>query len=439
MARLPDKEIKRRVRAYEKYLKKGATPTNKPNPNKQAATSLAATELNLSRVQLAAAIKEAARRGFPANHDLYTVAKGSEQDVDLPLPEKQRMSDKISELEERLRSTTRLLNHQEDVERIAMGLKDYPLEPPKWTHVLGQGSKKREVPTLFTSDFQFGEVVDLEEMDGINEYDVSIACKRYDRLLKSSVDLCLTHTANPNFPGFLYLRGGDAISGAIHPELMETDELTPPEAVVQLAQYEIAGIELLAEKFGRVHVVSIPGNHGRITLKPRHKKYSALNWESMITAMIELWFQAKRDDRVTFYTPKSGDAYFPIWGMRFLMTHGDRIGTRGGQGFIGPIATISRGFAKIRRQYQQWNKQLDVILTGHYHTSCMPPGGMGNGSLIGYNEFARDFRCDPEPPCQWLFMVHPEWGITQRREIYVDKPRIMTPGSDMWTAVPDIG
>ena len=358
-----------------------------------------------------------------------------EQDAKVTLSERQRMTDRIAQLQSDLKAALKKVNANEDIERQAMGFKDYPFDIPKWTLAPLKKDQHQEVPVLFTSDFQFGEVIDLDEMDGLNEYDVEIACARYESLIQKTVDLCFNFTARPNFPGLIYMRGGDAISGSIHDELAETDELTPPQAVVALAQVEIAGIEMLAEHFGRVHVISIPGNHDRSTKgKPRAKKYVANSYENMLSAMLQMWFDAKKDRRVTFFTPKSGDAYFPIWDWKCLLTHGDRMGTGGGMGFMGPIAPIVRGHQKIRQTYQQQNQRLDFIFNGHYHTACEVPGGLANGTLAGYNEYARKIRAMPDSPSQWLFAMHPEWGMTWRRKIYVESPAPITDAP--WTAVP---
>lgn len=358
-----------------------------------------------------------------------------EENQDLSKTERQRFLDAITGLKKELKTANQSINKNEDIERLAMGFKKHPLIVPKWTLTPIKETHYQEVPVLFTSDFQFGEVIDLDEMDGLNEYSVDIACGRYETLIQKTVDLCFNFTANPNFPGIIYMRGGDAISGAIHEELAETDELTPPQSVVALAQVEIAGIEMLAEHFGRVHVISIPGNHDRSTKgKPRAKKYVANSYENMLSAMLQMWFEAKKDKRLSFFTPKSGDAYFPIWGWKCLLTHGDRMGTGGGQGFGGPIFPIARGHAKIRQTYQQQNQQLDFIFNGHYHTPCEVTGGLANGTLAGYNEFARKIRAVPEAPSQWLFAMHPEWGMTWRRKIYVESPGPVTDSA--WTAVP---
>jgi hypothetical protein len=50
---------------------------------------------------------------------------------------------------------------------------------------------------------------------------------------------------------------------------------------------------------------------------------------------------------------------------------------------------------------------------GHWHTYLALSDVIVNGSLKGYDEYARlAMRAPYEPPIQALFFVHPEHGIT---------------------------
>lgn len=379
-----------------------------------SATSEAARTLGISRSTLAGRIVSAQR--------LYGLTPiDAPQSTPEPAQPRQirREQDSMSALKSRLREAERELLEADDIRAIAFGLARTPVDPPSWTTKPSKGKKQQETPVLFTSDFQWGETIRADEMDGINEYNVEIATRRYRALIDKTIDLCFEHTANPSYPGLYYLRGGDSISGAIHEELSDTDELKPNPSVKSLAEQEIAGIKKLADAFGKVHVVSVPGNHGRTTKKPRSKLYADTNNDDLLSWFIEMYFKASGDKRVSFVTPRSGDAYFSIGRLKFLLTHGDRIGTRGGTGFIGPAATILRGVHKTRQQYHQIGKHIDYALMGHFHVPMMLSHVMVNGSLSGFSEYAKTLRVEPEPPSQTLFHVHPEKGITTYRQIYV--------------------
>lgn len=278
-----------------------------------------------------------------------------------------------------------------------------------------------KIPVLFTSDFQCGEVIKGEEIDGMNSYNSEIFAERYDTLITKTIQHVRNNIGSAQVPGIFYLRGGDAISGGIHAELKDTDDLSSIPAICFLHKKEVEGIKRLKAEFGTVKVISIPGNHGRLMgpwgLKPRSKGYVETNLETLLACWLASTFEG--DPNVEFYTPASGDAYFDVLGWKFLMAHGDRMGSRGGQGFVGPAATIARGHQKLFQNWSASNKHVDYILTGHLHTSLKLQRGFANGSLAGFGEFARDIQALPDAAKQWLFIVTEGEGIEQFFEVVV--------------------
>lgn len=337
--------------------------------------------------------------------------------------ERQRFRDQIARLSAELKQARRDLNLTDDLRAGVFKLASQPIDPPAWSVKPKASSSGPGVPLLFCSDFQWGEVISSRELDGINEFNRDIASRRYKRLIERTIDLSTQHMVRPKYPGIVVVRGGDMISGDIHDELRKTNDLQSIPAAIDLIEHECAGLRQLAEVFGQVWVVSIPGNHGRVTVKPESKRYVETNYDYLIACMIEREFRA--DKRLSFHTPLSGDALFSVMGYRFLATHGDRVGSRGGQGFIGPAATIARGMKKVADGYAALGQTFDYQLFGHFHTALELELGWSNGSLPGYSEYARDFRATPKPPIQWLLFVHPKWGVTCRWPILLEhRPKL---------------
>jgi hypothetical protein len=302
------------------------------------------------------------------------------------------------------------------IRREIFKLADADPSPPDWTIKDRSTHKKRQlIPILLTSDFQWGEKIVKAEMDGINEYNPAIAKSRYRELITATIDISNNYLSQGSYPGIVYLRGGDTISGDIHEELKLTNSLTSVMQVYDVVNEEARGIELLADNFGQVMVGSVSGNHGRTTIKPMSKSYSETNYDYLVSLFLEKFF--RHDKRVKFFTPISGDFYFKVYGHRGLLTHGDRIGSSGGQGFIGPAATILRGVKKTRDEYQSLGKPVDTVYLGHFHTAMHLTHCVANGSLPGYSEYARRFRMPPEPPSQSLIYIDPKFGIDHIRQI----------------------
>ncbi len=150
-------------------------------------------------------------------------------------------------------------------------------DPVPWVFPNKVRGKSEHMPYLLTSDFQVGEVVRKEETEHGYGFDVDIFKRRYQRMIKTSIYLAREHVGPGwTYPGFIYARGGDPISGGIHTELRETDSLTAPEAARVCAEVECQGILTLAEEFGNVFVPCVGhSNHSRITFKPQSKRARA--------------------------------------------------------------------------------------------------------------------------------------------------------------------
>jgi len=330
-----------------------------------------------------------------------------------------RLQNQVAELKARAKAAEERLIAAEDERDNLLRLKATPIEPVEWLAAPAIQKRTHLTPILFSSDFQLGEVIQAAEIDGMNAYNVDIFDERYHKLIESSIDLATHHTGASDYPGIIYLRGGDAISGGIHLELQDTDELSSIPAIRHLVRQEKAGIRRLKDRFGRVRVISIPGNHGRTTMKPRGKGYVGHSYETAATWWLQESFD--NDPTIEFVSPASGDAFFKVYGWKCLLAHGDRMGSRGGAGFVGPSATIARGQQKLFQNWAATGRMPDLILTGHLHTSLKTPWGYANGSVAGYSEYARDIQARPDAAKQWLLFAHEKRCISQAFEVQLSE------------------
>lgn len=289
--------------------------------------------------------------------------------------------------------------------------------PADWTLKTRQGKKTEHMPVLLVSDAQIGEVIDPTETEYGRGYSTPIFRERYRELISTTIHLATTHNSESwTYPGIIYIRGGDTISGAIHQELAETDDTTPLEGVQVAFEEEAAGIAHLADAFGKVEVKSVSGgNHDRNTLKRQSKKRVQHSYDSLVDFMLAHHF--RNDKRITFQLTKSPDVVFPIYGFNALATHGDNIGSGGGTGFIGPVANIAKGVQKIIMEQQALGRRIDHTFLGHFHVFHHCSVFTANGSFPGYSEFAKSFRMRPEPPMQSLQFWHEKHGCVSIRAV----------------------
>jgi hypothetical protein len=323
--------------------------------------------------------------------------------------------------QKRCRATERELADAEHKVAELGGVVGQDTRPVDWL-LPDPGRPGRAVACCLVTDIHAGEVVSADETLNLGRYDLATAQARLRRYFGAAVEISGRWTADCEPVGALLMLGGDLISGDIHDELRMTNALTSHEQVAFVVEEVAAGIRHLKKAFGLVHVVSVPGNHGRTTVKPTAKLYARLSYDTLIAKMLADRFA--QDRCVSFQITPAPDAHIPVLGRAILLTHGDKMGTGGGQGFAGPMLPIVRGAKKVEAQQARANRRPDLICHGHYHSSGNPYGILANGSVPGYTEYGHGLRAALEPPQQWLFLMHAKWGLRERVEVQLEDPAI---------------
>ncbi len=296
-----------------------------------------------------------------------------------------------------------------------------PIDVPKWTNSKPKKSTGvTGVPTLMASDWHWGETVFPKQVNGVNEYNIEIAHRRAFRFFDTAIKLLTQHMVNPEYPGIVFILGGDMLSGDIHEELQDTNDIPVLPALLDLHGILIAGIEKLADQFGRVFLPCVTGNHGRNTRKMRAKHRNFTNFDWLLYNMLAKHFED--DSRITFLIPDGSDANYTVYGHRYCLTHGDQF--RGGDSMIGALGPITRGDHKKRSRNTQIDMSYDTLVMGHWHQLIQLNKIIVNGSLKGYDEYAYMSNFGFEPPQQALWIDHPKHGVTFRMGINVDDSQI---------------
>lgn len=331
-----------------------------------------------------------------------------------------------------IRSLTERLAAAEDHRASILGLSVEPAVPISKPMIRSkEGASGKQAIVLHLSDLHVGEVVQREEVAGVNTYDLPIAERRIGRLFNTASILSTTAwPRSDSAPHKVYiLLGGDLISGhGLHPEHSETDAGTAFQQVKWAANYISAGIlrlhlELLEhfKKPVEIETISVVGNHGRSTFgKPRTKLVTLQSYDTLVADLVEASLREYK--KIRHYQPRGFDAYFDCVGWPMLLTHGDRMGSGGGTGFIGPMATIIKGHRKIIDTEYRQRKPIYKVWSGHFHTTGLTPFGLANGSGIGYGEFARSIRADPEPAQQNFAVFHERYGMLRYHPIVMGSP-----------------
>jgi hypothetical protein len=366
---------------------------------------------------------------------LHYAERDAAEAVDKDAPAYKRDNVRLQDENARLRNEIKQLHRDnltaEEVRKTIFGLTEVSPKPPVWLLSGPSKSGVTGVPRTMWSDWHLGEVVSLAETNGVNEYNLQIAQDRIIRLVERTIDLCFHHMTNPKYPGIVVDLIGDIVSGDIHDELRETNETDLLPVVLWAVDRLIWALRTLADKFGRVYVVCVPGNHGRLTKKPHAKRYVYKNADWLIYNLLERHFKAVGDTRVDFYIPASGDALTRIFDVRYMSVHGDDLGVKGGDGIIGSIGPIMRGEIKVHGSSAQIGRDYDFLNMGHWHQELWLPRANVNNTLKGYDEYARRMlRAPASEPAQSLWFTHPSRGITARWGVRLDNSKKSNPNSE---------
>ena len=317
---------------------------------------------------------------------------------------------------------------RENIHKIAA----YDPDPPEWL-VRSKAGSNRGCPITIWSDWHYGEVVKRAQVGGVNEFNNRIAKERAKKLVTTTIDLAHNHMGNAkaSYPGVVICLGGDMLGGDIHDELSKTNDRTTQQSIEDLIDMMAAGIETMATHFGRAFVPCVVGNHGRSTkrMQAKDRVYTSHEWNAYCG--VARYF--KRSKNVQFLISESADCHFSVYGHRYMLTHGDSLGVKGGDGIIGALGPILRGTLKTHRSESQINQEFDTAIIGHWHQALWLPGVIVNNALKGYDEYARLFlRAPYSRPSQMLWFNHPTHGITARWEVYLEPPLEKGPQHNQW-------
>lgn len=342
---------------------------------------------------------------------------------------------KIKDLEAALRKSHVEAVQTEEVRQHYLGLSEYKPQAAPWK------SKALDlehgVPSLLLSDFHWMEKVNPDEIFGVNEYNHRVAIERLKKVIDKTIYLLkdkLNSSAAIPYPGIVVMLGGDMVSGTIHQELEITNEAGPMVMMVDCADHIAAGLRKLSEHFPLVYVVGVPGNHGRLNMKPMAKLNAVYNCDWGIYQLLERFLHdLVAEGKVVFNCPAARDLTFHVEGHPYRLTHGDQF--RGGDGIIGPLGPITRGDVKKRTMAMTLPtdaQDYKTLVLGHFHQLHMLHSRIINGSLKGYDEYALSNNFSWEPAQQALWLTHRRYGPNHFMPVFAQDPHQPSTGSTGW-------
>lgn len=322
---------------------------------------------------------------------------------------------KIRTLEDKLRNSQASYKHAiarlEEAERVADFLDafDDPRPAQPFTAKKSKGSPYCAIACA--SDWHLGEVIEKGQVNGLNEFNQEVAERRVKKFFTKIPEYVDRYA--PGIGMLAVWAGGDFISGHIHPDLSESNSISPTEECLWFRDLWSDGLATLLRRMPKTSII-IPtsiGNHGRTTPKMRVTTAAQTSFEQMTYKMLARdWVKEKR---VEWRISPGYHNIVPLLGRRVRFHHGDAIQYQGGIGGI----TIP-----VKKAIAQWNKgdRCDLDIFGHFHEHISGNGFVGNGCLVGYSPFSLKIKAEYQPPTQSFIVFDAKHGLRYPIPIFVD-------------------
>ena len=284
--------------------------------------------------------------------------------------------------------------------------------PPTWLSP-AKAKQGHGIVNLMLSDLHLDEVVFPAQMNNVNAYNRKIAAFRLERTFVKFVQQFRDYLTGIEYDGCAVWLGGDIFSGNIHEELKQTNETPIMASLDYWIDPMVAGLRMLADEFGRVHIPSVVGNHGRNTYKPIMKNRVEDNFDWLFARVLHRELRA--DQRFTWDIPLSADVIVSQYDTKILMTHGDQ--ARGGSGIAGIQTPLALMNFRKSKNYGAMDNPYDHLVLGHFHSYMTLPGLTVNGSLKGFDEYAAISNFSFQEPMQACWVTTPERGVTWQTSV----------------------
>ncbi len=273
--------------------------------------------------------------------------------------------------------------------------------------------KSQATALWLASDWHVAEKVTRGQTNGINQFTLAIAKARAEAFFRNGLRLTKMASHDVTVDTVVLALLGDFITGHLHLDAVENNNLPPVEETLFAQSLIVSGIEYILKNSAYKLVIPChSGNHGRTTKFSHFGSENGHSLEYFMYNSIANYF--RNEPRVNISIPEGSHSYIDIYGYRVRFLHGHDVKYGGGVGGI----TIP-----INKAIAQWDKIKTSSLTclGHFHQKFDGGNFIVNGSLIGYNAFALSIKASAERPQQQFVLIDKARGKTLVAPILLDE------------------
>jgi len=302
----------------------------------------------------------------------------------------------------------RIIELENDLQ-LAFRIKNTPIQAFAVKAITG---KKNEGTAICQwSDWHVDEVVKKEVVNGLNEYNPEIAKQRAAKLFENTIKLINTQRSSIDIHTLVVQLGGDFIGGYIHPELQQTNSMSPIEGIFFARNLLASGIEFIKKQgqFKKIIFVCNRGNHGRLTPKMQFNNDYSMNLETMLFRSLAESYQ---NESVSFVIEESDCSYLSVYDRTLRFFHGHQVKSLGGIGGL----TIP-----LYKQLHRWNDTMpayyNFMCDKHVYSNPTPDCQV-NSSLKGFDSYAASRGFKYQDAMQSFTLLDSKRGVTIKAPVF---------------------
>ena len=263
------------------------------------------------------------------------------------------------------------------------------------------------------SDVHVGEVVSADETNNLSEYNMELFHDRLDIWTNEIINTVVHRRDVLNIPNLDIFMLGDMISGDIHDELSNSNDVSVVDQMVEASRAIASSVLTLSQYFDNVRVTGVAGNHGRMRRKPYYKGKQRQNWDYLCYQLMAM--HLSHQNNIEFNIPEAFWTLVDVLGTKFVLMHGDGMQSWSGLPWTGITKTVLKF-----RELLGADIHFDRMVMGHYHDPVETENWIINGNFKGGDEFSIGKLYVNNRPSQTLLYVREDEGVIESKKIYLD-------------------
>lgn len=342
-----------------------------------------------------------------------TISKANQKHIEQSLHKSEllRKDDIITELKKQLNVKHRndsLFGALEKIIQDKPCITNYVSKVPS----INKNNKTIEAVGMMLSDCHGDQIVTPEKVMGYENFSYEEFCKRAQQYVDTTLSFCFDNMSRHVFDELHIFGLGDYVTGEIHGAKEHSKWENAIKNAMGVGEVFALMIQDLSKYFKHIYFYSVPGNHGRRSIK---KDYHGAhdNWDYMVAKWAAVRCQNLIDaNRLTVNIPDSFGMVVNIYDYNFFLNHGDDMKSNLGT----PYYALDRTTRNLQSLAAIKKQKLDYFLYGHWHrkASAQITSGewMVNGAFKATDEFLLHAVGAYADPRQKIFGIHPTYGKT---------------------------